>query len=98
MLAVVLGRFSRVIRVRVVEPQKPHVLLFGPLLELLYRKRLDEKPAATLLLVRVLGLPHVHDDPDAAVYADERTGALLRVRFFGMFVDAIDVPRAYLER
>src|SRR5215216_1181861 len=98
-LSVVLGGLGRMIRMGVVEPQKPHVLLFGPLLELLYRERLDEKPPAALLLVRVLGPPHVHDDPDAAtVYAHQRPGALFRIRLCGVLVDEVDVPRAYLER
>src|SRR5215218_5734531 len=99
MLAVVLRGLGRVVRVGMVEPQQPHVLLFGPLLEPLYRERLDEKPPAALLLMRVLGPPHVHDDPDAAaVDTDERAGALLRVSIFCVLVDTIDVPRAYLER
>src|SRR5918997_7228295 len=87
------------VRVGVVEPQEPHILLFGPLLEFLYRERLDEKPPASLLFVRVLGPPHVHDYPDAAaVYAHQRPGAFFRVRLRGMLVDEADVPRAYLER
>src|SRR5215216_5390718 len=45
-----------------VEAEQPHVLLFGLFLELLYLQRLDEKAAAALFLVRVLGPPHVDDD------------------------------------
>src|SRR5829696_6368233 len=82
-----------------VEAEQPHVLLFGLLLESLYLERLDEKAAAALLLVRVLGPPHVDDDFDtAAVDADQRTGTLLRVRFSSVVVDLLQVPCAYLER
>src|SRR5215210_7099917 len=82
-----------------VEAEKPHVLLFGPLCELLYLERLYKKAAVALLLVRVLGLPHVDDDLDAAVvYADQRPGTLLRVRFSGVVVNAVQIPGAYLER
>src|ERR671920_778227 len=71
---------------------------FGLLLEFLYFQRFDEKAAAALLLVRVLGPPHVGDDLDAAaVDTDKRTGTLLRVRFSGVIVDLPQVPCAYLE-
>src|SRR5829696_2031594 len=82
-----------------VEAEQPHVLLVGPLLESLYLERLYEKAAAALLLVRVLGPPHIDDDLDAAAFdADQRTGTLLRVRLFGVVVDLPQVPCAYLER
>src|ERR671911_2657045 len=82
-----------------VEAEKSHVLLFGQLLEPLYLQRLDEKAAAALLLVRVLGPPHVDDDLDAAaVYTDQRAGTLLRIRFPGVVVDLPQIPCAYLER
>src|SRR5215212_3322308 len=82
-----------------VEAEQPHVLLFGPLFELLYLERLYEKAAAALLLVRVLGPPHVDDDLDpAVVYTDQRAGTLLRIRFYGVIVDLAQVPGAYLER
>src|SRR5687768_12632892 len=82
-----------------IEAQQPHLLLFGLLLELLYLQRFDEEAAAALLLVRVLGPPHVDDDFDAAaVDADQRTGTLLRVRFSGVVVDLLQVSCAYLER
>src|ERR671921_43217 len=81
-----------------VEAEQPHVLLVGPLLESLYLERLYEKAAAALLLVRVLGPPHVDDDPDAAiVYADQRPGTLLRIRFSGVVVNAVQISGAYLE-
>src|SRR5215210_3957315 len=99
MLAVVLGRLGRVIGMRMVEAEQPHVSLFGLLLELLYGERLYEKPSAALLLVRVLGPPHVDDDPDAAaVDSDKRAGTLLGVGFYGVIVDPVHVPGAYLER
>src|SRR5215216_5857234 len=82
-----------------VEAEQPQVLLFGLFLELLYLQRLDEKAAAALFLVRVLGPPHVDDDLDAAaVDTDQRTGTLLRVRFSGVVVDLPQIPCAYLER
>src|ERR671914_2000519 len=82
-----------------VEAQQPHLLLFGLLLELLYLQRFDEEAAAALLLVRVLGPPHVDDDLDAAaVDTDQRAGTLLRVRFSGVVVDLPQIPCAYLER
>src|ERR687896_248386 len=82
-----------------VEAEQPHVLLVGPLLESLYLERLYEKAAAALLLVRVLGPPHVDDDLDAAAFdAYQRTGTLLRVRLFGVVVDLPQVSCAYLER
>src|SRR5215211_489799 len=81
-----------------VEAKQPHVFLFGPLFELLYVERLYEKAAAALLLVRVLGPPHVDYDPDAAViYPDQGPGTLLRVRFPGVVVDAVYIPGAYLK-
>src|SRR5918994_478340 len=87
------------VRVRMVEAEQSHVLLSGLLLEFLYLERLDEKAAAALFLVRVLGPPHVDDDFDtAAVDTDQRTGTLLRVRLFGVVVDLPQVPCAYLER
>src|ERR671911_3038488 len=82
-----------------VEAEKSHVLLFGQLLEPLSLQRLDEKAAAALLFVRVLGPPHVDDDLDAAaVDADQRAGTLLGVRFPGVVVDPPQIPCAYLER
>src|SRR5919112_955364 len=82
-----------------VEAEQAHVLLFGLLLESLYFQRFDEKAAAALLLVCVLGPPHVDDDLDAtAVDTDKRTGTLLRVRFSSVVVDLPQVPCAYLER
>src|SRR5918995_1324526 len=81
-----------------VEAEQPHVLLFGLLLESLYLERLDEEAAAALLLVRVLFPPHDDDFDTAAVYADQRTGTLLRVRFSGVVVDLLQVSCAYLER
>src|SRR5215207_743655 len=98
-LAIVLGGFGRMVRMRVVEAKQPHVLLFGLLLELHYLERLYEKAAAALLLVCVLGPPHVDNDPDAAVvYTDQGAGTLLGVRFSGVVVNAVQVPGAYLER
>src|ERR671911_1150650 len=82
-----------------VEAEQPHVFLFGLLLELLYLQRLYEKTAAALLLVRVLGPPHVDDDLDAAViYPDQRSGTLLGVSISCVVVDLAQIPRAYLER
>src|SRR5688572_1296809 len=82
-----------------VEAEQSHVLLFGLLLESLYLERLDEKAAAALSLVRVLGPPHVDDDLDTtAVDADQRASTLLRVRFSGVIVDLPQIPCAYLER
>src|SRR5918993_4273330 len=82
-----------------VEAEQSHLLLFGPLLESLYLQRLDEETAAALLLVRVLGPPHVEDDLDAAaVDADQRASTLLRIRFSGMIADLPQIPCAYLER
>src|SRR5215212_1040688 len=81
-----------------VEAEQPHALLFGLLFELLYLERLYEKAAATLLPVRVLGPPHVDDDPDAAVfYSDQRPCTLLRIRLSGVVVNAVQIPGAYLE-
>src|SRR5918994_755395 len=82
-----------------VEAEQPHVLLFGLLLESFFLGRLDEKGAVALLLVLFPSPPHVDDDFDtAAVYADQRTGTLLRVRFSGVVVDLLQVSCAYLER
>src|SRR5919107_1010802 len=82
-----------------VEAEQPHVLLVGPLLESLYLQRLYEKAAAALLLVRVLGPPHVDHDLDAAaVDTDQRAGTLLGIRFSGVVVDLPQIPCAYLER
>src|SRR5918997_2901726 len=82
-----------------VEAEQPHILLLGMLLESLYLKRLDEKAAAALLLVSVLGPPHVDYDLDAAaVDADQRTCTLLRIRFSGVIADLPQIPCANLER
>src|SRR5918993_715361 len=82
-----------------VEAEKSHVLLFGQLLEPLYLQRLDEKAAAALFLLRVLGPPHLDQHPySAAVDTDQRAGTLLGVRFPGVVVDLPQIPCAYLER
>src|SRR5215213_7997937 len=83
-----------------VEAKQPHILLLlGLLLELLYFERLYEKAAAALLLVRILGPPHVHDDLHAtAVDTDQRAGTLLRIRLLGVVVDLPQVPCTNLER
>src|ERR687889_62337 len=82
-----------------VEAEQAHVLLFGLLLESLYFRRFDKKAAPALLLMCVLGPPHVDDDLDAAaVDTDKRTGTLLGVRFSSVVVDLPQVPCSYLER
>src|SRR5829696_1145885 len=82
-----------------VETKQPHVSLFGLFLEPLYREWIYEKAAAALLLVRILGPPHVDDYLDAAVVdTNQRASTLLGVRLSGVVVDPTQVPGAYLER
>src|SRR5215212_3378187 len=98
-LAVVLRWLRGVIGVGMVEAEQVEVQLRGPLLELLYLRRLDEEASRALLLVGVLGAPDVYHDLHLAhVHPDERPRALLGIDFSNVFVDVADVPPADLER